>query len=262
MEKIRVLLADDDDSIIKVIEHILNQNFDSIEVVAHTNSVESTIEALYEKRPHVAILDIHLIGGTAIEVVKNTSDLDYKVIFMSAYQEYALDDIRFSSIDFIYKPLDISEFLMVVEQVISSLVEDGYKEKIQTFFKNTDKKRESKQIVFKTRSNIMSVAIGDIICGESIYGGSRFYFHSQKEIEISQPLRRYESMLQAYRFYRCHSHYIINMKQIQKIDFSSQNVIMSNGQVVPVELRKLEVLKSLLKNVERDISVFSSMFKN
>jgi len=262
MEKIRILIADEDCRMLNSIECILNQNFVSVEVVAKTRCVESTISAIVELCPSVVILAIHLKGGTALEVVRNTNDQDFKVIFMSTYQEYALDDIRFSSIDFFYKPLDISEFLMVVDLVISNLIEVGYKEKLQIFLRNTDKEKESKQIVFKTRSKIISVVIGDIIYGRSIYGGSCFYFDSQQEVEISQPLREYESMLHEYMFYRCHSHYIINLRQIQTIDFSSQNVIMNNGQLVPIELRKIEILESLLREVETSVSVSYSDIEN
>ena len=253
MEKVKVLIADDDFRMNRTIENILNQNFISVEVVAQTSTVENTIEALYQMRPHVAILDIHLVGGNAVDVVKRTEDLDFKVIFMSAYQEFALDDIRFASIDFIYKPLDISELLVVVDQVISSLVEEGYRKKMQTFFKNTNQESGGKQIVFKTRSEIVSVAIDEIVCGESVYGASRFYFLNRKPIQVSQPLRRYESMLQSYKFYRCDSHYIINLSQIHKLDYESRSVLMNNGQLIPVEFRRLSVINSHMKGTVKEV---------
>jgi len=165
---------------------------------------------------------------------------------MSAYQEFALDDIRFASIDFVYKPLDISELLVVVDQVISSLVEEGYKKKMNTFFKNTNKARGGKDIVFKTRSGIVSVPIGDIICGKSDYGASRFYFFNRASIVINQPLRRYESMLQAYSFYRCEPHYIINLNQIDKLDYESRSVLMNNAQLIPVDYKRLDVIKNYI----------------
>ncbi len=249
MEKVKVLIADDDYRISNAIETILNQHFLSIEIVAHTDSVDNTTKALYELKPHVAILDIHLYGGTAMEVVKNTNDLDYKVIFMSAYQEYALEDIRFASIDFIYKPLDISELLTTVDQVLSCLVEEGYKKKIQTFFNNTDIKGENKQIVIKSTTGITSVPINDIVCGESNFGKSRFYFVSKKTIEATLPLRRYESLLHSYLFYRCHTNYVINLNHVRKIDYNSHIALMSNGMSIPSDSRRFDGLINKLEEL-------------
>ncbi|TLX73035.1 response regulator [Labilibacter sediminis] len=247
MKKIKVLIADDDFRMNRAVERILNQNFISIEVVAQTSTVENTIETLYQQKPHVAILDLHLIGGTAVEVVRRTRDLDFKVIFMSAYQEFALDDIRFASIDFVYKPLDISELLVVVDQVISGLVEEGYRKKMNTFFKNTSQESIGKDIVFKTRSGIVSVPIGNIVCGHSDYGLSRFYFLKRPAIAVNQPLRRYESMLQSYNFYRCESHYIINLNQIDRLEMETGSVLMNNGQLVPVDYKRMGVIKDYLR---------------
>ena len=242
MKNISVLLADDDHRIRNAIQTILVQNFISIQIVAKTDSLQNTIEALNTYKPDIAILDIHLINGTAIEVLKKTSHLNYKVIFMSAYQEYALDDIRFASIDFIYKPLDISELLITVDNVITELVEEGYKKKMQTFFNNTDYRNEEKQIIFKTKSQILSIPISTIIYGESHYSLSYFALETGKQIEIKEPLRRYESMLQSYNFFRCHPLYIVNINHILAVDYSTNILTLTNHLTIPFEKKRMGTL--------------------
>ncbi|WP_430933542.1 LytR/AlgR family response regulator transcription factor [Saccharicrinis sp. 156] len=259
MKKVKVLIADDDFRVRDAIERILAQNFTSIDIVALSDTVNNTVDSLYRVKPHIAILNIHLIGGTALDVIKKSSDLDYKVIFMSTYQEYALEDIRFASIDFIYKPLDISEFIVTVDQVISSLVEEGYHKKIQTLFTNTKIGHHQKQIILKSSDRITSVSISDIICGESLYGKSKFHFASQKAIETSKPLRRYEAMLQSYMFYRCHMQFMVNLNHVRKVDFASQTVLMSNGMAIPADTRRIDGLKQKLQRlVAKDLSLTTS----
>jgi len=254
-----VLIADDCVSVCNAVESILRQNFVSIKLVAKTDSVNDTIDALYKYMPDIAILDIHLYGGTAIEIVKRTCDLDYKIIFMSAYQEYALEDIRMASIDFVYKPIDVGELIVTVDQVISNLVEDGYCKKIQTFFNNTISKQEDKNIVLKSSEDITSVKISDIVCGESLFGKSRFYFVARKTIEIASPLRRYESILQSYLFYRCHTKYVINLSQVQRIDISAQHVIMSNGMAIPSDSRRFNgLIKKMQQVAAKDLSIITA----
>ncbi len=244
MKNISILLADDDHNIRNTIEKILIQNFVSMKIIAKTDSVENTITALNKYKPDVAILDIHLIGGTSIEVLKKTAHLNYKVIFMSAYQEYALDDIRFASIDFIYKPLDISELLITVDNVITTLLEEGYKKKMQTLFSNTNNLSKNKYIIFKTKSQIISVHISDIIYGESHYSLSNFELNSGQQINIKEPLRRYESMLQSYNFFRCHPLYIVNIDHIINIDYSAGKLILTNNLTIPFEERRLELIST------------------
>ncbi len=242
MDTISILLADDDLRIRSAIEKILYQNFSNINIVATTDSVDQTILAIKENKPQIAILDIHLNGGTALQVLKQTRDYDYKVIFMSAYQEYALDDIRFASIDFIYKPLDISELLITVDNVISTLIEEGYKKKMQTFFNNSTSLSSQKQIIFKTKTKIISVPICNIIYGESNYSQSNFYLSSEDQIKIKEPLRRYESMLDTYNFVRCHPLYIVNIKHIKQIDYNAMELLLTNNHTIPVEPRKIDYI--------------------
>ncbi|GAF04779.1 LytR/AlgR family response regulator transcription factor [Saccharicrinis fermentans] len=259
MKEIKVLIADDDYRVCDAIEKILTQNFSAIEIVASSDSVDNTVDSLYRVHPQIAILDIHLIGGTAMEVIKRTPDLDYKVIFMSAYQEYALEDIRFASIDFIYKPLDINELIVTVDQVIVELIEQGYEKKIQTLFNNSSNPGSHKQIILKSSDSITSVSISDIICGESLYGKSRFHFAKNKPLETNKPLRRYESMLQSYQFYRCHTQFMINLNHVHKIDYLSQTVLMSNGMSIPADTRRFDGLKQKLQDIiAKDLSLATS----
>ncbi|WP_075591031.1 LytR/AlgR family response regulator transcription factor [Labilibacter marinus] len=249
MDTVKVLIADDDSKVCNALETILKQNFVSIEVVAKTDSVDQTIDSLNELKPQIAILDIHLLGGTAIEVIKQTSHLDYKVVFMSAYQEYALEDIRFAQIPFIYKPFDINELIVTIDQAIADLMDVGYETKIQTFFKNSEIDNKDKQIVLNTDSGITSVLIHDIVCGESMFGRSRFYFIAQKSVETARPLRRYESMLQSYLFYRCHTQFVINLNHVVKFEYEAKVVLMSNGMAIPVDARRFDGLKRRLSQV-------------
>jgi two-component system LytT family response regulator len=252
MNKIKVLLADDDCKIRAAIEKILMQNFNQIEMIAKTSSVQETIDALCKFKPEIAILDIHLLGGTAIEVVKHTTDLNYKVIFMSAYQEFSLDDIKFASIDFIYKPIDISELLLTFDNVILSLKDDDYQRKMQTFFENTVE--EEKQIVFRTPQKILSVAIKDIIYGESNYAVSHFYTTKGEAIEINQPLRHYESMLHAYLFVRCHPHILVNLKHVKRIDYETSILLLSNKERIPFEMRRLQHIEQHVTHWNKNVN--------
>ncbi len=261
MNKIKVLLADDDCKIRAAIEKILMQNFNQIEIIAKTSSVQGTVDALCKFKPEIAILDIHLLGGTAIEVVKHTTELNYKVIFMSAYQEFSLDDIKLSSIDFIYKPIDISELLLTFDNVILSLKDDDYKRKMQTFFKNTVE--AEKQIVFRTSKKILSVAIKDIIYGESNYSVSHFYTTNNEIIEINQPLRHYESMLHDYHFVRCHPHLLVNLKHIKRIDYETGILLLSNKERIPFEMRRLQNIEQYINlNNRKDRPLQEILYTN
>ncbi|MCW3806750.1 LytR/AlgR family response regulator transcription factor [Plebeiibacterium marinum] len=261
MENISILIADVDIRIRTAIEKILVENFGNIKIIAQTDTVEDTIKALYFHKPQIALLDIHLFGGTAIEVVRQTFDLDYKVIFMSAYQEYALDDIRFASIDFIYKPLDISELLIVVDNVITSLVEEGYKKKMQAFFENTSNPNNPKHIVFKTKSQIFSVAISNIVFGESNYSKSDFTLKTGKLINTKEPLRRYESMLQHYGFIRCHPRYIVNINHIKDVNYNTLCLMLTNNNKIPFEEKRLASIKPLTTNYMENTQEYRS-YKN
>ncbi len=252
MNNISILLADDDCRIRNAIKKILILNFSNINIIAQTVSVAETILAIKKYKPQIAILDIHLKGGTSIEVLKQTKNYNYKVIFMSAYQEYALDDIRFASIDFIYKPLDISELLITVDNVISTLIEEDYKTKMQTFFNNSKSFNSQKQIIFKTKTKIFSVPISNIIYGESNFSQSNFFLTSGEQIKIKEPLRRYESMLYSYNFVRCHPIYIVNTNHIQHIDCESMRLLLTNKLSIPVENRKINQISKQFSNKNHD----------
>jgi len=260
MNMTKVLIADDDFRVRKVVENILHQHFPRLKVIAQTDDVESTISAINSLKPEIAILDLHLFGGTAFDVVKNLVWKNFQLILISAYQDCFLNNIRLAGIDFVYKPLDVGELIVSVDKLVSGskINKEEYYKKIVALDNNFNEHTEDKEIVFQVDTELLHVPVSELVCGKSNMSSSKFFFQKHKTINIHQPLRRFEPMLADEGFFRCHSLYIVNYNKIQNINYEIMHLEMSNGMLIPFEMRRLEKYtspKSVVKKLSRVFSL-------
>ncbi len=246
MTPIKLLIVEDDLYNQKAVEKIINNHFQEIEIVGKISSVLDGINAVETLHPDLLILDIHLIGGTAFEILQQSKYNNYKVVFMSAYHEYALEALKFSSVDFVFKPFDINELIIAIDKAIDEIRDESYDMKIKALFDNIDYQNKNKKIVLQGKESIKVCQIQEIIWAKAIVGGANFYFEDGSYFFTNKPLRRYESILTSHAFFRCHPHYLINLVKIKEVLFKKNRIHMSNDDEVAFETRRYSQLINAL----------------
>lgn len=249
---LKVVIVEDDVQTIETIQEILHSHCNDITVVGVANDIESGLSVIHNVSPDLCLFDINLPGGTSFDIIQNLNNIDFKIIFITAHDKYALKAIKLSALDYLLKPIDPLELIDSVNRA-SKLIKDKNTElQINTLRDNIqNKKNESKRIVLKTFESIYLVDIQKIVRCESGGAYTYFYLSDGKKITISKLLKEYDELLQDQGFFRVHQSHLINLNFIERFDKKAGGtLVMKDGTTVPVSYRKKE---SLLKSFE-DIS--------
>ncbi len=190
---------------------------------------------LKDLQPDLLILDVQLEDGSAFELLQRVEVINFKVVFMSAYQGYMEESMLFAAVDFVAKPFDENELALAVDKAIDALSDSDYNHKIDVMFTNITQSPHDRSIVFPTVPNPTTILVKDIVYAEAVFGGSNFFSVLGTTFFVPRPLRRYETLLSPYGFYRCHPLYVVNLRQVKKIDFQNNEIQLQIEKKLPFE---------------------------
>ncbi len=239
MKLIKVLIVDVDRNLCLAIEKVLTQNFPQVEVVAHSHSVSSAITALLRYVPDVVVSDVFINEGLVFDVVEETYHLGYKLVLMSPYKNKYLDIVQFAAVDFLYKPIDETDLLLTFESVAFELSRVDYVVKLEALILNYKEPDVPKVLVLDSINGYLAVLLDGVVFGKADFSMTEFYLNEGVRIDVNQALRRYESMLGEYGFFRCHPLYVANIKFIVNINYEEKLLEMSTGAFIPFDERRL-----------------------
>ncbi|MBN1927194.1 MAG: response regulator transcription factor [Prolixibacteraceae bacterium] len=247
---IKAIIIDDEPELRELNRTLLSRNFDEIEIIGACGTVDEAVKLIDEKKPHLIILDIRLTDGSGFNILQKIQPYNYSVIFVTAFNEFAIKAIKFSAIDYLLKPIDEKEFCEAVERAVSNINSSKLQDQIETFFNIYEKKTQSRKIVLKTAEAINIVDISDIVYCKSDSNYTTFHFINGEKIMISRGMKEYEELLSDYGFFRPHHSYLVNIQHISKLDKSDGGfLILKEGSEIPVSSRRKKNLIQILESL-------------
>lgn len=249
---IRAIIIDDEIRSRETILELLKIYCPDVKVIDQAEDVRSGLVSIRKHKPDLILLDIKMPDGTGFDLIRQIDHIGFKLIFITAYEEYAIKAFKFSALDYLLKPIDPEELTIAIEKASQSLNNESINNKINDFMVYLDhfkKHGEGKKIILKTAENIFVVDIEDIISIESDQNYSRFHLVEGESIFVSKTMKEYIDMLQGYAFYRVHQSYIINLHHVKRYQREENICIMSDGSKIPVSYRKKDELFSLFRSL-------------
>ena len=248
---IRTIIIDDELMARETIAEMLSLYCKEVEVVALADDVGSGVDVIRKHQPDLVLLDIQLINGTGFDILKKLNSHDFKVIFITAFEDYAVKAFKFSALDYILKPIDPDELIEAVDKARQLMSADAMSLKLKALFDNMDSlSKEGKKIVLKTANNVHLISLQDIIRCQSDKNYTHFYVIGLDKIVVSKTLKDYEDILTDYNFYRAHQSHLINISHIKRYEKADGGyLVMSDDSVVPVSFRKKEQLMNLFNRM-------------
>jgi two-component system LytT family response regulator len=208
------------------------------------------LQAILEHHPDLVLLDIKMKDGTGFDMLEQIDPIDFKIIFITAYDEYAIKAIKFSALDYLLKPVDSIELKEAIDKA-DSFTQEEVNTKLNTLAGNlhTDDQAK-KKIILKTLENIYLVKVNEIVYIESDSRYSTIHLISGEKVMVSQVLKYYQEMLEEFGFYRVHRSYLINLEYIHRFEKAEGGyVILANEAKIPVASRKREELLVLFEKI-------------
>jgi len=247
---IRVIVIDDEnharDSLIK----ILNRHCPEVLVVGQANGVQSGLDAIRELMPELVLLDIQMKDGTGFDLLAALPSIDFKVIFVTAFDQFAIQAFRFSAVDYLMKPVNPSQLVEAVERAKNMILKHFL---IQTHVLEENLKnisKTNKKIIIKTTENIHLLEIRNIICCDSDSCYTTIHTSEGDKIMVSKTLKDYEELLADCGFYRVHKSNLINLLHIKRFERQDGGyIVLTNNLRIPVSSRKRDHLLELIEKL-------------
>lgn len=246
MDKIRTIIIDDEPRARKTIANMLSLYCQELEVIAEGESVAQGLQLIKQEAPDLVLLDIKMPDGTGFDLLEQLDERDFALVFITAFDEFALKAFKFSAMDYLLKPIDPDELVLTLKRVVDHWKNDN--NDLSLVLNNIrDLKKENKKLVLKTTESIFVVSVQDIIRCESSGNYTHFYVHGEHSILVSHTLKEYEDILKDFNFIRVHQSHLVNLEYIKRYDKQDGGfLVMKDGAKVPVATRKKEMLLRVL----------------
>lgn len=247
---LRTLIIDDEANIRNMIAEILKGYCKEAKVVGQAGSVHEAYNKISALKPDLVLLDIKMDDGTGFDLLEKLENVSFKVIFITAYQEFALKAIKFSALDYILKPIDPDELISAVKQAGELILEQQQLQIRHLTEGLNSSEQEAKKILLKTSDSIHLVKLSDIIFCKSEGGYALFHLCGNNTILVSRPLSEYNDLMTDYGFCRVHKSYLVNMQKMLRFEREDGGyLVMEEDLRVPVASRKKDQLMDLLEQI-------------
>nr|WP_246581457.1 LytTR family DNA-binding domain-containing protein [Echinicola shivajiensis] len=215
-----------------------------ISVIGECKSVKEAVMVAHACRPQLVFLDINLTDGSGFDFLEQTEHLDFKVIFITAYEEHALRALKIGAVDYLLKPVDIDELQTAIQKVVQLPVN---RQKQQLKMAKQVWSNNSNTLVLSLHDSLQVIDLNELMYCESDKGYTTFYCKDNKKYIVSKTIKEFEDRLCKANFTRPHQSYMVNLKFIDKYDKSGV-IHLKNGIKIPVSSRKKEPFLSTFLN--------------
>ena len=239
MDFIQTILIDDEINSLQNLQQKVQEFCPSIKVVATVQRPEEAILLIRQHKPDVVFLDIEMPRMNGFKMLEEFKEIDFEVIFITAYNHYAIEAIRLSAFDYLVKPVAIKELQAAVNRLIHAKKKKSA-ERLEVLKKSmAEIKTQENKIAIPTSEGIEFFQIKNIVRIESSSNYSKLILNDGQNILVTKLLKEFEEMLLNYRFYRVHNSHLINLDYIKKyIRGDGGQIVMQNGDMIDVSRRK------------------------
>ncbi len=223
------------------LKSLLNALFPEIKIVAHATNVEQAIKAIQTHNPQIVFSDVKLEDENSFSVFEKLENIQFKLIFTTAFDEFAVKAFKFSAIDYILKPIDPSELKTAVEKALEKIVLQNNtsleNKKINSLIQNI-KTDTLHQIALPDSSGYKFVNINEITRCEADGNYTKFIFMDESSVLVCKTIKEYETLLKDSRFFRVHKTHLINFDHVKSYEKHSGFAVMKNGAKIAVARRR------------------------
>jgi two-component system LytT family response regulator len=246
----KTIIVEDEINNLNLLSHFLKKYCPEVELIASCQTKDVGVKLINQLKPDLVFLDVVLEENTAFELLEEIENKELNVIFVTAFDEYALKAFRTHAIDYLLKPLQIDELIEAVKRVkeqdseTSLLVEDK-KGLVEKFIN-----KGNKYVIISNIDKVSFIKNEEIIYCKSSGRYTEFFLANGKKLVASKSLGEYESVLNPQLFFRIHKSYIVNLDKIVNINKKAGNYCeLKDGSSLPISRRRMEGLIQYINNI-------------
>lgn len=246
--EIRTIIIEDEINAMRALENMLSVHCPDVKIIATADSVGEGVKLIKANSLDLLFLDVNLPDGTGFEILKKVNKHPFKVVFITAYDEYALQAIKMCALDYLMKPVKPEDLTGAIKKVQNALEnEEKYNTTIETCIENYKSTGQQKKIIINTSDNMHVIEIQNILRCEASENYSNIHLTNANPIIVAKTLKEFEEMLAPLGFFRIHQSHLINLRFVASYEKKSGGHARLNNNIrLPVSKRRKEgFLKAL-----------------
>lgn len=247
---IKTVIVDDEIDSIRVLQRLLNTYCPEVNIVGKADGVETALHAIQSCKPDLVFLDIEMTQGNAFDLLNQLQPIEFQVVFITAFDNYAIRAFKYSAVDYLLKPVDIDDLRGALDRVMRKVQGKSFLDQMETLLYNVETFQLTQQkMAVPTLTGLVFIPIKDIMRFEAKGSYTSIYLTNMEEIVATRNIKEYEDLLPDAIFCRVHNSHIINLHKIQKYHKGRGGyIIMEDGSNIEVASRRREeFLRRLLK---------------
>jgi two-component system, LytTR family, response regulator len=247
---IRTVIVDDEIDSIRVTQKLLDAFCPQVQVVGTAGGVETALELIRDTKPDLLLLDIEMSQGNAFDLLNQLLPEVFQVIFVTAFDNYAVRAFKYSAVDYLLKPVDIDDLRDAISRVLERPRQQDLTEQMKALLSNLGVMPMPQQkMAIPTITGLQFVALQDIIRFEAKGNYTTIFLSNADPVLATKTIKDYEETLPESIFYRIHNSHIINLSKIREYQKGrGGTVVMEDGSIIEVATRRREdFLGRLLK---------------
>jgi two-component system LytT family response regulator len=241
--KLKTVVIDDEQDAVDFISTIIGEYCPSLEVSGKAFNIMQGTKIINETKPDLVFLDVEMPNGTGFDLLTQFPEKNFEVIFITAFNHYAIKAIKFSAVDYILKPININEFIEAVNKVVRKRSQKSNEgsESLRVLMENLRTPSPSR-LAIPTSDGMEYLNPREIIRIEADRSYSWFYLNGNRKILVSKHLKEFQELLGERNFFRSHNSHLINLKYVRKFIRKEGGYIeMIDNSVIPISRSKKEI---------------------
>jgi two-component system LytT family response regulator len=244
----RAIIVDDEISNQENLQHLLKSYAPDVQVCAVTGTVEEAAKAIKLHRPELLFLDIQLYDQSGFDLLKQLDEINFEIIFITAYNQYGIQAVKFAALDYLLKPIDIDELAAALNKARKAVQQKNKNERLGHLLEYLKEENPtSPRIALPLFSETRYVNINDIVHCKADNTYTQFVLTNGENVLVSKTLKEYADMLAGYSFLRTHQSHLVNMDYIKSwLREDGGTLLLKNNTKIPVSKLNRQKVKDIL----------------
>lgn len=245
---LKAIIVDDEAKARRILERFITDYCPQVTIVAMSEDVPQAVKAIQKFKPDIVFLDIEMPGYNGFQLLEFFEDIDFEIIFTTAYSEFALKAFQVSAIDYLLKPIQIDQLTAAVQKLEKIHGNSLIRQRLQTLQKNLEEYK-IKKIVVPLSEGSLFVELKDILYLKAEGSYANIFFKDGNKVVVSKNLKDYEDQLTMEEgFFRTHRSFLINTIYLKNISSDGTEAIMINQAVINISRERKQEFFNFMKH--------------
>ena len=247
----RAILIDDEIYNLENLRTLLEKHCPQVTIIATAQNVSDAVIAIEKYLPHLVFLDIQMGEQTGFDVLRLVPKRNFEVIFVTAYDQYGIQAVKFAALDYLLKPIDIEELINAVDKADHKLATQIQTSQLDFLLQQLKKPETNiSKIALQMQSEIRYVPLSEIIRCEADNSYTYFLLANSEKILVSKSLKEYADLLRPNGFLRTHQSHLVNPKYVKSwLKEDGGILLLTSGEKIPISKPNKEIVKKALQHL-------------